>query len=475
VFNTDDSLFWFKDGGNNSCFFGLNTSTMQTGFLYAGLGTLNINGAWSQVNPQYYYDFGSTLRLVKFLDTGGSTCHLGDTLACKPAFSTLYNFTANCNVDPSDEFEDAGGVGGSDTVFAVTFSEHEQDTGHQVVAYNSTTNTCYFYSTRTGQIRSYVGTQTPVTGTVTCNGTTTVSSPSGFTFDTSGDWNGLDVRINATGYVIQSVNSGTSATLYTSCPSGTGLSFATEPGTLLGTTSSSDLYSVHNVKIDPSGTWLVVVEGGDCYSSSCYVFHAWEIGTTTVKNCIYQAGGGTDAGRCAAHWTENATGWVNSDSFTANNSPSMLLRTWANFSTTNEADVTELNTGNASLISGFDVHPSNKNDPLGTHGYPILSSTYAPETPAGSINYAYSNEVDGWNQSTGPVYRFGHTFNSSLMPAGCCFSAEYAIGAASSTGQFYIFTMDGEGTLGNSNGTTSCSITGGTCRGDVFILNLSSP
>lgn len=71
------------------------------------------------------------------------------------------------------------------------------------------------------------------------------------------------------------------------------------------------------------------------------------------------------------------------------------------------------------------------------------------------------------------MYRFGHTFNSSLMPPSCCFSAEYAIGAASSTGQFYIFTTDGEGTLGGANGSPTCSITAGTCRSDIFILSLS--
>jgi hypothetical protein len=41
------------------------------------------------------------------------------------------------------------------------------------------------------------------------------------------------------------------------------------------------------------------------------------------------------------------------------------------------------------------------------------------------------------------------------------------------TGKFYLFTTDGEGTLGNVNGTSdACSLTGGTCRSDVFLLNL---
>lgn len=473
VFNADDSLFLFADGGNAPCIFGLNQDTMETGFVYQGLDNISPGPSWSQSNPQYLYDLDITggLYLVQMTDTAGQTCHLGGP-ACTPKSSQFYNFVTNCNLNPSVLFIQLAGVGGNDTVFGATFAVGIQDTGHEVVAYNSVTNTCYFYNTQAGTVRSYVGAQTPVTGTVTCNNTTTVSYDSGTAFGTT--WAGLNITIAGNTYVIRSVASSRSLTLYSTCPTASSASYSTEPGTLLGTTTSSDRYSVHNVKVDPSGTWMVVAEGSNCYSSSCNVIHAWEIGTTTVNNCVYQAGG-TDAGRCDGHWTESATGWINGSSFSTSNNPSMQLRTWDNFSTTDPADVTELNTGSATLINGFDIHPSNKNDPLGTHGYPVLSSTYSPEMPQGSINYPYSNEVIGWSQSRGggPVYRFGHTFNSSLMPPSCCFSTEYAIGAASSTGQFYIFTTDGEGTLGSSNGSPACSITDGTCRSDIFILSLS--
>jgi len=143
--------------------------------------------------------------------------------------------------------------------------------------------------------------------------------------------------------------------------------------------------------------------------------------------------------------------------------------------TTNSADVTEMDTVNVNSLPGFDDHPTNKNDPLGTHAYPVFTSTYSPETPSGTITYSYSNEIIGWQQTGGPVMRFGHTFNSSLAPSSCCFPAEYAIGAVSSTGRFYLFTTDGEGTLGSTSGGTSCSITAGTCRSDVFLLNLTPP
>jgi len=211
---------------------------------------------------------------------------------------------------------------------------------------------------------------------------------------------------------------------------------------------------------------MIVIEGAYCYSASCVIPHAWKIGTTEVDNCNIN---------CDTHWTSSAAGWFNGSTIAGeSNNPSMLFRSWTKFGTLSPSDITELNTGNAPLGSGFDIHESNKNDPFGTHSYPILTSTYAPEIPAGSISNAYSNEVIGWPQTPGPVLRFGHTFNSSLAPSSCCFSTEFAIGGPSSTEHFYIFTTDGEGTLGSVDGST-CSLTEGNCRSDVFILNLSPP
>jgi hypothetical protein len=87
---------------------------------------------------------------------------------------------------------------------------------------------------------------------------------------------------------------------------------------------------------------------------------------------------------------------------------------------------------------------------------------------------AYQNEIIAW-QNAGPVLRFGHTFNSGQEP-GFQFQAQIAVGAVSSTGRFFAFTTDGEGTLGNTDGVHStCTPSAGTCRSDVFILNLTAP
>jgi len=478
IFNSNDTLFFFGDSGAGQCIFGLVPSTMQTGFVYAGYTTLSSAAAWSQTNPAHLFVLsgsGGGIYLVNVVTSGGATCSLGGP-TCSPTFTQFYNFVTNCGINSSYSFYELGGVGGTDTIFPVTFAVGIQDSGHQAAALNWTgtlsTSTCYLYNTQAGTVRSYTGAQTPVTGTVNCNGTGTISWVSGSTFDnTSGGgigWTGVNFTVGGTTYVIASVPSTTTITIGGTCPTVTGASYSTSPGVLLGATTSTDQYSIHNVKIDQSGTWLIVAEGANCYSAACSVNHAWQIGTTTVNNCIYSSGG-TDAGRCGGHWTEATNGWFNGDTFdSSTGNPSMLFRTWANFSTTSSAGVTQLNTGNATQASGFDFHPSNKNDPLGTHGYPIIGSAYAIESP---ILHAYTNEVLGWTQTPGPVLRFGHTFNSAQSPN---FATEISVGAPSSTGQYYVFTSDAEGTLGSTAGGPTCTITS-NCRSDIFLLNLASP
>ena len=133
----------------------------------------------------------------------------------------------------------------------------------------------------------------------------------------------------------------------------------------------------------------------------------------------------------------------------------------------------------ASVLSGTtDSHSSHRNDVQGTHRYPIFASTTTSNTPAGSISNFAENELIAWQQvgAPAPILRFGHTFNSGLEPHESQYGAWIAFGSVSSTGQFYMFTTDGEGTLGNTDEVhSSCTPSEGTCRSDVFILNLAPP
>jgi hypothetical protein len=462
-FNADDSLFTITDNQDDYYVYGLNPSNMQTGLVWFTYEWGNL--IWSQINRNYAYAMQQSPGLWRLDFTN---CSLGGP-TCSPQAKELYDFT-NCGFPPGWWFFANSGIGGSDTVFAGATGV--QDTDNRIYAYNASTNTCYFYNTRFGIIRSATGTQSPTTGTATCDGTSSLTWASGSSFATGlNTWAGANISLGSAGvFQVASVQSSTSLTLGYTCPSGT-YSYSIYPGTYVGTiTPSTDLYSVHDARIDPSGTWLIVEQGQECYSSSCNVIHAWKIGTTTVNDCIWQAWG-TDSGSCASHYTETASGWINADdAFYPTLNPTMQYRTWANVSTTTSSDVRSLNSVPANVFSTFDDHPTAKNDPLGTHAYPVFSSTYAPESYL-QITEPFSNEVIAWSQSGGPVLRFGHTFNTSLSPF---FTATYAIGAVSSTGKYYIYTTDGEGTLGSGTGETTCSITE-TCRSDVFILRLSPP
>ena len=199
-------------------------------------------------------------------------------------------------------------IGGSDTVFAGAIGV--QDTDNRIFVYNASSNACYLYNTRFGTIHSYTGTQRPVTGSLSCDGSINVTG-SGF----GADWAGLSISLTGSSgtsvWQVDSVADSEHLTLGYSCPSGT-YSYSTVPGTLIGTITSPDRYSIHDIRMDPAGVWLIVEEGQYCYTSSCNVIHEWQIGTTTVNACQWSAWG-TDFGSCASHYTESAAGWINAD------------------------------------------------------------------------------------------------------------------------------------------------------------------
>jgi hypothetical protein len=438
-FNSDDTLFDLQDAGNNTYVFGLNTSTLNTGLVCrpSCINAANGNyGSWSHIDTNIRYGVGGDGKIWT-ITLASPGCRLGGG-PCIPSSSPLYDFVANCGVSSGIvDFEFGGTPGAGDTIFGAAYSYGNQDTGDEVVAYDRSTSTCYFYNTREGTIRSYAGVETPVTGTVNCNGTGTVTWNSGTQFDSS--WPGLYIKIAGTYYEVSNNVTATSLVVYPTsgnCPTGTGLSYSIEPGILVGTVTSSDRYSIHNVRLDPSGTWMVVIEGSYCYGT-CEIVHAWQVGTTNVVNCVTACGG---------HFTENASGWFNFDQIpgTRYDPAELIYRTWANFGTSNTANLSYLNNSFPSVYSDFATHPSNKNDTLGTHSYPVFTATASDEKPAGRVTGVMSNEVIGYHQPSGRFLRFGHTFNSALSTD---FTSEYAIGAASSTGKFYMFTTDGEETL----------------------------
>jgi hypothetical protein len=481
-FNADDTLFTVSGKFAYSYVFGLKPDTMQTGLVWPT--TAIANPVWSQVNPNYLYTVGNGGGLWRYDFSDEKHCRLGGK-SCSPSPSKMYDFIANCAKPPGARLWENAGVGGGDVWFAAPSGT--QDIDNRVYAYNANTQTCYFYNTRFGTIHAYNSTnQTVIKGDLTCDGRT--SSVVGTNFESGPSWRGLNIVLTIGGapkvFQVLQVSDRSHMQLGYKCPAGK-YQYSIKPGAYVGPITLGENYSVHNIRMDPGGRWLVIEEGSYCYDQSgatatghnCNVIHAWQLGTTTVNACHWMAGQPDISAACSGHYTETAFGWINDAGFSNSPNPSMQFRDWSKLTLapgTYSDDIRQLNTGTSSsrCPSVCGGHPTAKNDPLGSHGYPIFSSLYTGELSAGTITVPYSNEIIGWHQSGGPVMRFGHTFNSSLEPHSQ-FGAWIAVGAASSTGRFYMFTSDGEGTLGNENGSAACSIAAGNCRSDVFILSLT--
>lgn len=483
-FNADDSLFTITGQFGYWYVFGLDQTTMQTGLVYASSNVANV--IWSQTDPNYFYSVGNNGVIERYDFSDTAHCRLGGT-GCAPVVTTIYDFMSNCTEPSGARLWVNAGIGGGDRWFAA--ASGQQDTDNRVFAYDSETQTCYFYNTRFGTVHAYgASNQTVISGTLTCDGQT--GNAVGPNFDPNGGWRGLNIVLSPVGgataatYQVLQVTDSTHMQLgYTCSPAGT-YNYSIKPGVYVGAVNAAQNYSVHDIRMDPGGKWLIVEEGSNCYDTTgatssganCDVIHAWQLGTATVNSCPWIAGRPDTTGACSGHYTESAAGWINDAQFGNSANPSMQYRDWSNLSTTASGygvGVSQMNSGNVDLsgLSFSGDHPTNKNDPLGTHDYAVFSSTYSGESNAGAITAPYSNEIIGWNQHGGPIMRFGHTFNSALEPHSQ-FSAWIAVGPVSSNGKFYLFTTDGEGTLGNMDGSSTCSIISGNCRSDVFLLNL---
>jgi len=431
VFNKDDTMFTITDSGSNHCFFTFDPDPasprfMQTAYLYSSPGKIPVEGAWSQTNSRYWYAWNGPLYRYDF--TG---CAPG---SCKPIITKVYDYVSNCDVK-SPYFISAAGVGNNDTIFGVHYSAGVQDSGKAALAYDFSTNTCYRYDTREMLVKRHTGaagsTGNPsYSGTVNCDGTRTISWMSGNIFDTTPHtWQGSVLTVGSRSYGVQTVNSSRTLTARTECKTVKGAKYSIVPGLLVTDGDmAQDSYSIHNVKIDPSGHWMVVVAArctNRCPDATAV--YLWQIGTNKVVPCT---------ANCTGHWTTSASNFLNVPD------GKLHYRAFASAKTEDMAYTSTV----PPVITGFDVHPTNKNDAFGINSRVVLSSTYAPEGPYWTITHPLSNEVIAWPQvAESSILRFGHTYNSALSSEG--FAARFAIGAASSTGNFYLFTTDGEGTL----------------------------
>lgn len=228
-----------------------------------------------------------------------------------------------------------------------------------------------------------------------------------------------------------------------------------------GATDTSDLFTIHNVKLSKDGNWVIVIPQ-KCISPACKrAPHFWQIGTLDVLVADRNTGG---------HWTEGYTHFVN---LFYNPIGSELIRPFSD-----PAAITPLIANfPPGMTAQFDVHQSwnnvDKNDSV-----PFLMTSITNNSTAsgfgGPFVAAWYDEVIAVSANgDGKVYRFCHTFNTNHSVR---FSTANAIGQVSQDGRFFMWSSDWGGTLGSEGGSSACTLPGvpgrTACRGDVFIVEL---
>lgn len=499
VFNRTDTMISIGD-----CFFAVDPVSLSMQFLMPQQSNMwggTNGGQWSIVDPSVWYELTpSTLNKWTLLDNKNNACHVG-SVGCTATLSQLRNYVNHCgtpNNNGNGVFS-LYGIGAADDKFVSLSSTSVQDTPPAIVVYQKSTGVCYVYNTYFGSIRSYPQATTTFTGTLSCDGSRNLTATSGQFLDPStpaDPWTGLGITVtipngpNAGTYYWYLGASTTSSTAVAktltsspvgvadaSCPAGSGYTWSVQPGVLMGLPTTSDFFQVHNVQIDPSGTWAVASYSA-CRFSGCGQFYAWQIGGLTVKKLTNFSGG---------HWTLNANGIFNLDQYDsdATLSLSVLFRNWANFDQITLSGpfggVGVQNAGSGLVhlpnfhnisTSIADGHPTNHDDPTGLLGYPVLDSVEGSEQCTGigtcPINGPWSNEIVGYDQTNANVYRFGHTYNSRNENSSTSFAASISVGGAGQTGQLYAVTSDG---MGKFDSLCTYAVPW-TCASDVLIVQL---
>jgi len=220
-------------------------------------------------------------------------------------------------------------------------------------------------------------------------------------------------------------------------------------------------FTIHNLKIDPTGTWAVVTPA-TCTSTCFYGAgeYIWQIGTLNV----YEMVGGN-----SGHWVAGYTGIVNED-----NTPYHDWRTWGSSTFSTFPAATTYCGSNPPSVA-LDDHPSwwwNS----GADQEPFLVST-----SSGSSNAVYSGcGVDEIMlmyspaniANSGRLIRIAHNYAAPVE-----FQGEYALAEISPLGHFALFTSPmansstGMGQLGDTSGNATCTVIA-NCASQVFVVRI---
>ncbi len=207
-------------------------------------------------------------------------------------------------------------------------------------------------------------------------------------------------------------------------------------GTLLGTITLADRFTLHNVKMGKGGTWMKVSEStclSSCTTGQTNLY--WQIGTTNVTVA-------TSANSCG-HTAIGFNSWINKCNGVTNLNGLFKSTTVApntNMSLPNVYPTTSF--GNNAHLNWAADNASDTN--------PFFAMFEAAAfTPASAFdNELLAVATDG----SGVVWRFAHTYVSMIN------SQAFVPGAGSQDGKYLLWTTDWDQMLGCSNGTSvGCS------------------
>jgi hypothetical protein len=355
--------------------------TMVGNKMYGGWSfSLSGNASWSHLNPDLLYAMGPTGQKTAWVSYDTSSPSI-------PSPVTVYDYrTPNClGTSFVSTWVGTAGVSKDDTVFVAGFSNNGgQGTGHYVVAYNKTTNTCRMFDVASGVVTGDPG-----------------SGPTGAV----PNWQ---------------------------------------------TMTDADGILLHSIQLSKDGAWVVInPHVPSCPSCGSGIFF-WQIDTLNVTSASGNLGG---------HSTEGYTHWINN-----NNSP--IGQFQSRLFATPGTRTPIIQNFPLSLAAPFEHHAGWSNVDV-NDTYPFFLTEDQPLS-LNVPNVAWFKEVLGVSPVTGTVFRFAHTFSSSLSHR---FSTKSSVGAISQDGRFFLWSSDWMGTLGSENGASSCTL-GTDCRGDVFVVEL---
>jgi hypothetical protein len=259
-------------------------------------------------------------------------------------------------------------------------------------------------------------------------------------------------------------NVGTGIISYRACENGYGYTClgGSWVQRILGITSITDRYFLHNLRINKNGQW-VLLERGSCVLDSCSAdpkgpgIYVWQLGTSGTYVSKLTRTAWDD-------WTSGFKFLVNQDSEAGSNLTARAYGTLEesfpfNYSATNKAHHTAV-----------EIHPSwNYND--GSDTTPVCSATSTLDWP---YIAPWQNEVVcfGTNLNSDcstlghapcrtTIKRFFHTYSSGTCDEETNLNSCHAVGALSQDGKYYAFTSNWGDTLGSvrrgGHGPSSCN------------------